>query len=183
MAYDFKILKDGLKANEDWLKKEYAGIRTGRATPTLLDSIQVEAYGSYMPISQVASMSVEGPRTLRITPWDASQNKSIEKAIVASDIGVSVATDEKGLRISFPELTTDRRVMLVKLAKQKLEDAKVVTRSEREKVIKDLEKKQTDGQISEDEKFRLKTELQKYVDDAGSLFDEMFKKKELEINE
>lgn len=183
MTYDFKTFKDGVSGVEEWLKKEFAGIRTGRATPALLDSVMVEAYGSFMPISNVASISVEPPRMIRITPWDATQNKAIEKALVASDLGLAVGVDEKGIRVNFPELTSDRRVQLIKVAKQKLEDARISIRSEREKTLKDIEAKEDEGEISEDERFRLKAELQKIIDASQASLETLFAKKENEINE
>jgi ribosome recycling factor len=134
-----------------------------------------------MPVNQVANISIEDARVIRITPWDASQIKAIEKAIIVSDLGLSVVVDGTGLRVIFPELTGDRRVALVKIAKQKLEDAKVSVRTEREKALKDLEAEQKAGTISEDEKFRLKTDVQKIVDDSGRSLDELFNKKEKEI--
>ena len=93
----------------DWLQNEYAGIRTGQATPALLDSIKVENYGSMMPLNQVGSVGVEDARTLRIAPWDVGSIGAIETAIRDADLGVSVSTDSAGLRVSFPELTSDRR--------------------------------------------------------------------------
>src|SRR4051812_40589555 len=101
MNYDFSNLKKRAKDIEEWLKKEQNQIRTGRATPALLDGITADVYGAKTPIAQVGSMSTEDPRTLRLSVWDASQIKSIEKAIVAANLGVSVAVDEKGIRISF----------------------------------------------------------------------------------
>ena len=183
MAYDFKDLKAGIKGTEEWLKAEFAGIRTGRATPALLDSIMVEAYGSLMPINQVGSISVEDARMMRVTPWDMSLAKAVEKAIMLADLGLPLATDERGVRISFPDLTADRRTMLIKLAKQKLEEARITLRGEREKTIKDIERREKEGEISEDEKFRLKTELQKYVDEGGTVLEGLFGKKEKEIAE
>lgn len=183
MAYDFKDLKAGIKSTEEWLRSEFSGIRTGRATPALLDSVMVEAYGSMMPINQVGSISVEDARMMRVSPWDMSLAKAVEKAIMLADLGLSLAIDEKGVRIMFPDLTADRRASLVKLAKQKLEDARIAIRSEREKTIKDIEKREKDGEISEDEKFRLKTELQKYIDEAGVALEALFVKKEKEISE
>ena len=183
MAYNFSQLKSHIQKTEDWLSHELASIRTGRATPAVLDSVKVESYGSEVPINQVASVSIEDARMIRITPWDVSQVKAIEKAIQVSNLGLSATVDEKGLRVIFPELTTERRGILLKLAKQKLEEARVALRGERESTLKDLEKEQKDGRISEDEKFRLKTELQKLIDEAGSKLESMFNKKEKEISE
>ncbi len=183
MAYNFTPLKTGIKDIEEWLKREFSNIRTGRATPAILDNIKVEAYGSDMPINQVANVSVEDARMLRITPWDATVTKSIEKAIQVSDLGLSVTVDDKGLRVVFPDLTSERRESFVKLAKQKLEDAKISARGEREKVLKDIDKQEKEKEISEDEKFRLKTELQKIIDESTKALEELFAKKEKEISE
>lgn len=183
MTYDFKDFKQSIKNIEDWLRAEYAGIRTGRATPALLDSVTVEAYGAMMPINQVASISVEDTRMMRVTPWDMSLAKAVEKAIILADLGLSLAIDDRGVRVMFPDLTSERRTGLVKLAKQKLEDARITLRGEREKVIKDIEKKEKDGEMNEDEKFRYKNELQKLIDDAGKSLEELLAKKEKEIME
>lgn len=183
MAYNFIPFKQSVKDIEDWLKKEFSSIRTGRATPAILDSVRVEAYGADMSIMELANISVEDARMIRITPWDMSQVKAIEKGITTSDLGLSVAVDDKGIRVNFPELTSDRRAGFIKLAKQKLEDARVTLRAEREKVIKEIDKQEKDGIISEDEKFRLKTELQKILDDTNRVLDGMLVKKEKEIGE
>ncbi len=183
MAYNFAPFKQKIKETEEWLKREFASIRTGRATPAILDGVKVEAYGSPMTVTQVASISVEDPRTLRITPWDMSLAKAVEKGITTSDLGLSVSVDDKGLRVIFPELTSDRRAGFIKLAKQKLEDARITIRSEREKVLKDIDKKEKEGGMGEDEKFRFKTELQKMLDEAGKVLDDIFNKKEKEITE
>jgi len=112
-----------------------------------------------------------------------SVSKDIEKAIISSDLGLSVSVDDKGLRVIFPELTGERRVSLVKLTKQKLEDAKISLRGEREKTIKDIDGKEKEGEISEDEKFRLKAELQKMLDESTRNLESMFGKKEKETSE
>ena len=183
MAYNFSQFRQKTKDLEDWLKREMATIRTGRATPAILDGVKVEVYGSDMPINQVANISIEDARSLRVTPWDISLAKAIEKGILISNLGLSVAVDDKGVRITFPELTSDRRGALVKVAKQKLEDARITLRTEREKVIKDVDGQKKEGVISEDEQFRLKAELQKMVDETSSLLEQLFNKKEREIAE
>ncbi len=183
MAYNFTLFKQAIKEAEDWLKREMTSIRTGRANPAILDGVKVEAYGSMMPINQLANVSVEDARIIRVSPWDVSQAKAIEKAITVSDLGLSVSVDDKGLRIAFPELTSDRRVSLVKIAKQKLEDARVTLRNEREKVIRDIDKQKKDNLISEDDQFRLKAELQKMLDETNRTLEEIFTKKEKEILE
>ena len=183
MQYNFNNLKTEIKKTEEWLKQEFSSLRTGRASSAILDSVKVDAYGSMMPINQVAGISQDDPRSLRISPWDMSQVKNIEKAIQVSNLGLSVVVDDKGLRVIFPELTGERRESLVKIAKQKLEEARVAIRGEREKVLKDIEKKEKDSEIAEDDKFRFKNELQKIIDEAGKVLEEIFLKKEKEIKE
>lgn len=183
MAYNFSTFKDGVEKVEEWLAQEFSGIRTGSATPTLLDGVKVDSYGTKTAISHVASIGTEDARTLRITPWDKGLLKDIESALHAADLGVSVSVDDQGIRIGFPELTTERRVLLIKSAKDKLEKARISLRSEREQTWNDIQEKQKDGEISEDEKFSLKEDLQKHVDEAGKKFDAMFDRKEAQINE
>jgi ribosome recycling factor len=164
-----------------WLSNEYLGIRTGRATPTLLDSIRVDSYGSKVPINQVASVNIEDARTLRIAPWDTSQIQAIEQAIAKADLGVSASVDEKGLRVSFPELTAERRGVLQKLIKDKLEHARISMRGARDETWGDIQKKEKEKEISEDEKFRFKDEMQKLVDEGNATLDDIAKRKEEEI--
>jgi ribosome recycling factor len=183
VTYNFGTFKAALEGTLGWLQKEYSGIRTGRATPSILDTVQVNAYGSKMPINQVASVNVEGPKSLRISPWDKPLAKDIDVAIRESNLGVSVSIDDAGLRVSFPDLTSERRQMLIRLAKDKLEEARIRTRGEREKVLGDLERRQKAGEISEDEKFRLKNELQKLVEESNKKLEELFDRKEKEIEE
>ena len=181
MTYDFAELKQKITNNEEWLKKEFMGIRTGRATPALLDSIQVESYGANLPIPQVASVGVEDARTLKITPWDASQTKEIEKAITRADIGVSVVADEKGMRVIFPELTSERREQLLKLMKDKREHARVSLRGVRDDTWNDIQKKEKEKEIGEDDKFRFKDEMEKMIQDANGGLDKIVERKEKEI--
>lgn len=181
MAYDFSKFKKSLIGAEEWIKREFSGIRTGQASPTLLDSIKVDSYGVPSSISQLGSVTVEGARTIRIVPWDNSQVKDIEKAITVASLGVSVSVDDKGLRVNFPELTADRRKEIVKLAKEKLEEGKKQVRMHRDDVMKDLQTKEKDGSIGKDDAFRYKNEAQKIVDETNKKLDEAFIKKEKEI--
>ena len=106
MTYDFSSLKNKIKETEEWLARELSGVRTGRATPALLDGVKPEAYGTRTALRELASVSVEDARTLRVIPWDRGLLKAIEKGITDADLGVGVSTDEQGLRVSFPELTS-----------------------------------------------------------------------------
>lgn len=181
MAYNFSAFKQGIKEAEDWVTREFTGLRTGRATLALLDGIQVESYGAKMPLSSVANLAVEDARSIRIAPWDATQIKEIEKAIIASPLGISPVVDEKGLRVVFPDLTAERRVMLLKVAKEKLEDGKIRIRQEREKAIKDIQAREKDGEFGKDESQRYREEADKLVKEANIKLEEMLGKKEKEI--
>ena len=181
MAYNFAPLKAELKKTQDWLGEEYLGLHTGRATPAVLDKVQADVYGTKQPIAHVAAISVEDARTLMISPWDKGALKDIEKAVVASGLGLGVSAIGEGIRISFPELTTERRGALTKVVRAKLEDARVAVRREREKAWEDIQKEEKDGAMSEDEKFRGKEELQKIVDEANKKLEEIAARKEKDI--
>lgn len=181
MTYDFRILKEKTKDVEEWLKKEYTAIRTGIATPAILDNVLVEAYGQRMMINQIAGISVEDARVLRISPWDKGQTKEIEKAIISANLGVSVQVDDKGVRVFFPELTSERRDLLKKTAKAKLEDAKVSLRSVRDEIWDGIQEKEKEGGMGEDDKFRFKDEMQKIIDDSVKNLEILLVKKEKEI--
>jgi len=171
-----------LKEAVDWLQKEFTGIRTGQATPALLDGIKVESYGTFMPIMQVGSVGIEDARTIRVAPWDLSQVPAIERAIREADLGVSVSSDSMGLRVIFPELTSERRVQLVKFAKSKLEDSRVTVRATRDEAMKEIESKLKDGEISENDKFSMKDKVQKSVDNINRNLEALFTQKESEIS-
>ena len=181
MIYNFSYLKQKAQDIQNHLKDEFSGIRTGRATPALLDSIMVESYGTKSPINQVAGINMEDARTLRITPYDASQLTEVEKAITNSNLGVSVSVDARGIRIFFAELTSEVRGTLIKLMKEKLEKAKVSLRAERDNAWNDIQKKEKGKEISEDEKFRLKEEMQKIVDGENHRLEALATKKGSEI--
>ncbi len=183
MSYNFNSFQTKIKETNEWLKKELTSMRTGRANLTVLDSIQVELYGSYMPMNQVANISIEDAKTLRISPWDKSAVSAIEKAITNSNLGLSTVADSNGLRLIFPELTGERRQMLIKVAKEKLEEARIALRKAREEVIKDLDNKEKDGEVSEDDKFRHKEEVQKMIDTANKDLETLFENKEKELNQ
>jgi len=181
MSYDFTSFKKQLGDVETWLGHEFSSIRTGRAAPAILDNVKVSAYGSLMGLKEVAGVTAEDPRTLRVTPWDLTQSKTIEKGITDAGLGLSIVTDEKGLRVIFPELTSERREALKKLARQKLEEARVSLRLEREKIWEDIQKKEKAGGMAEDDKFRYKDEMQKLVDATNKSLEEMSERKEKEI--
>lgn len=181
MVFNFNNLKYKNSQVEEWFLKELSSVRTGRASSVILDSLLVDAYGSKMSIRELASVSVEGERTIRVTPWDSSVLKSIEKSIVYSNLGLSVVIDDKGLRVIFPELTGERREQLIRLVKQKLEEARASIRQIREKTWDEIQKLEENGDISEDEKFKYKEEMQKYVNESNQKLEEIAFNKEKEI--
>ena len=181
MAYDFTPLKKNIADTEEWLSRELSGVRTGRATPTLLDTVKPEAYGTRMPISQIANVNVEDARTLRVIPWDAALAKDIERAITEADLGVGVATDSQGLRVSFPELTSERRVQLSKIAGDKTEQARITLRGHRTDALKQLDDAKKQGGMGDDEHIRHKEEIQKLIDAGNEKIAQLLAKKEEEI--
>lgn len=183
MAYDFSKLDAGIKETKEWLEREFSSIRTGRSSPAILDGVKPEVYGTRTPMQQIGSVSIEDARTLRIIPWDKSVTKAIEKAITEADLGVSVMTDDQGLRVIFPELTAERRVILGKLAGEKCEQARITLRGHRTDAIKALDAAEKEGGMGEDELKRLKEEVQKKIDAAGADLDAMQKRKQEEISQ
>jgi len=181
MNYDFNSFKKQIAGTEEWLKKEFQQIRTGQASPSILDAVKVEVYGAPMSMKEVASVTIEGARTLRIVPWDMGNVKSIEKSITVANLGLSVSTDDQGLRVNFPELTADRRVEIAKIAKEKMEESKKQLRQHRDEIMKDLTAKEKAGGYGKDDIFRFKNDLQKLVDDANKKLEEHYSKKEKEI--
>ena len=181
MAYQFSQFKEEIKKINEWLAKEYSSLHTGRATPAVLDGIMVDSYGSLSPIKNVASINIEDPRTLRIAPWDKNQIKEIEKALQVADIGLSIVADSDGIRAIFPMLTTENREKLVKILKEKMEDARISLRKAREEIQNDIRDQEKAGTLTEDEKFRGTDELQKYTDEANANFEALFEKKKVEV--
>jgi ribosome recycling factor len=181
MAYDFSKLKANIKETEEWLMGELAGVRTGRATPTLLDAVRPEAYGARTLLRELASVSVEDARTLRVIPWDKTLTKAVEKGITEADLGVGLATDSEGLRVTFPELTSERRVQLTSIASDKAEQARVTLRSYRTDALKALVAAEAPGGMGEDEMARLKVEIQKLIDAANDALAKILEKKKVEI--
>ncbi len=175
MSYNTQNFKLELKKIEEWLSKEYSAIHTGRATPMVLDGVMVESYGNKMPIKNVAQISIEDAKTLRVVPWDKSQIKDIESAVMATSLGLSVVSDGEGVRVIFPMLTTENRSNLVKILKEKLEDARIRVRQERQEEIEKT------GDLSEDEKKRGKDDIQKCVDESNKNLETIFGKKEKEV--
>ncbi len=176
-----KILKIKGEEIKQWLSKELSTLRTGRATVTILDGVSVEAYGSWSPINQLATINVEDAKTIKLTPWDKTVVKAIEQAIQKADLGLSVTTNGIDVRVIFPALTTETRLNLVKQGYKRVEEAKVSLRTERADAIKKLEQFSKDNSISEDDLKRNKDEVQKIIDSVIVEFDTLGALKEKEI--
>ena len=181
MNYNFVNFKTELKKVGEFLNKEYSQLNIGRASPMVLDGVMVESYGSRVPLKNVASVSIEDPKTLRVSPFDKGQIKEIEKAIAAANLGLSVAVDDLGVRVIFPQLTTETRQTLVKVLKEKLEEQRITVRRERERIWDDVQKKEKEGKLNEDERFRAKDELQKIIDEVNKNLEASFEKKQKEV--
>jgi len=181
MSYDFSGFRSRGGEIEEWIRGELASLQTGRATPALLDGVMVESYGARQPLKNIASISIEDARTLRIKPWDANIIKDIERAISTSALGANPIADNEGVRLSFPELTQERREQFIKLLHSKLEGARVSVRKERDEVWQDIQDKEKSKEISEDDKFRFKDELEEKVSEINQRLEEIASKKEEEI--
>lgn len=175
--YSHQNAKEQFKKTILWLEDAYNQVHTGRATPIVLDGLNIEVYGSFQPVKNIASISVEDPKTLRVIPWDKSHTKEIEKAIQNSNLGLGTSVDDQGLRVTFPMLTTENRQKLVKVLKEKLEEARIAVRKIREEMLS----QQKEDDLPEDEARRTKDELQKIVDETNSALESVFDKKEKEV--
>jgi len=165
------------------LKDELGGIRTGRATPALLNRIVVDYYGTQVPIQQLASFSVPEPRTLMISPFDKNAISSMEKAIMASDLGITPGNDGSVIRLILPPLTEERRKELIKVVHHRGEEARVAVRNIRRHSKDELEKLEREGGISEDDLVRSEKELQRLTDKHIASIDEVVAHKDAELKE
>jgi ribosome recycling factor len=165
----------------DALKEEFASLRTGRASASLLDQVSVDAYGSQMPINQVGAISVPEPRMISVSVWDKALVISVEKAIRSAGLGLNPVTDGQNLRIPIPPLTEERRKDLVKVAGKYAEQQRIAVRNIRRDANEDLRAAEKAHVISQDEEKRMETEVQKLTDEAIRRVDETLKTKEQEI--
>ncbi|HHX24478.1 MAG TPA: ribosome recycling factor [Thermoanaerobacterales bacterium] len=179
----FSEIEERMKKILENLKSEFTTIRTGRASAALLDKIYVDYYGTPTPINQVASINVPEPKMLLIQPWDLKMLGVIEKAILKSDLHLTPNNDGKVIRLILPELTTERRQELVKIAKKKTEEAKVVIRNIRREYNDTLKKMEKNKEISEDDLKRSQDEIQKITDSNIESAEKIFANKEKEIME
>ena len=165
----------------DALKEDFGGLRTGRASASLLDPVTVQAYGSTMPLNTVAAVSVPEPRMIMVSVWDKGMTVSVEKAIRAAGLGLNPIVDGQTLRVPIPPLTEERRREFVKLAGKYAEQQKVAVRNVRRDAMEDLKRAEKDGTLSQDEEKKAQTEVQGFTDAAVKRIDETLKVKEQEI--
>ena len=176
-----KELETKMQKTLDKLQESFSEVRAGRANPAILNKVSVEYYGVQTPISQMAGISVPEARMIVIQPWDMSTLKEIEKANLASDIGLNPNNDGKVIRLNFPELTEERRKELVKDIKKMAEEAKIVIRTIRRDGIEEAKKEQKDGNITEDELKQAENEIQKLTDKSVEEIDKILSNKEKEV--
>ena len=183
MSTDYTEFESKMKKTASVLTEQYDSVRAGKANPAVLDRITVDYYGSPTPIRQIASISSPDARTLLIQPWDGSVLKGIEKAILASDLGINPQNDGRAIRLVFPALTEERRRDLAKQVKKYSEDAKVAVRNIRRDAMEAFKKKQKASEITEDDLKVAEKDLQKLTDDMCKEVDALLDKKEKELME
>jgi ribosome recycling factor len=178
---DLKDLRSRMDGALDKLKTDFAGLRTGRASANMLDPVQVDAYGSMMPLNQLANVTTPEPRMLIVSVWDKGLVKAVEKAIANSNLGVNPAADGQSIRVPVPELSEERRKELTKVASQYCENAKVAVRNVRRDGMEELKKAEKAKEISEDEQRRKGDEIQKLTDEFVKKADDLLADKEKDI--
>ena len=181
MAFDENDLRRRMVGAVNSLKEDFIGLRTGRASTALLDTVMVEAYGSKMPINQVASLSTPESRLILIQVWDQSMVDSVEKSIRETELGLNPQTEGSSIRIPIPELSEDRRIELVKVAGKYAEQAKISIRNVRRDIVESTRKLQRDKEISEDEKRDAENKIQNITDSYVKEIDSMLSQKEIDI--
>ncbi|HEY0525406.1 MAG TPA: ribosome recycling factor [Stellaceae bacterium] len=183
MAEDaiLKDLRRRMDGAVEVLRKEFGGLRTGRASASLLEPVHVEAYGSTMPLNQVANVSVPEPRLITVQVWDRSMVKAVEKGIRESGLGLNPQTEGQTIRVPIPDLTEERRRELSKVAAKYTEHARVSVRNIRRDGLDPLKKKEKDGEISQDQHRKLQTDIQTLTDEYIKKVDELLAQKEKEI--
>ncbi len=177
----FLVLEDKLEKTVNVLKDDYAAVRAGRANPHILDKIQVEAYGMMTPLQQLGNISVADARCLVVSPWDKSLLKAIEKALLASNIGITPSNDGNVIRLVFPALTEERRRELVKQVRKMGEDAKVAARNVRREAMEAIKKMKTNKELSEDESKNCELDIDSAVSKTIDTIDTVMKEKEKEL--
>ena len=181
MAKGYEEFEGKMKKTVELLGVSFASVRAGRANAAVLDQIQVDYYGTPTPIQQIATISTPDPRSLLIQPWDTSTLKSIEKAILASDLGINPQNDGRTIRLVFPQLTEERRKDLTKQVRKYGEEGKVALRNIRRDAMEDFKKKKKASELTEDDLKQLEKELQDLTDKRCKDIDELTAKKEQEL--
>lgn len=169
--------------NLEAISREFAGVRTGKASPALLDTVQVDAYGSKMPLKQTATVTAPEPQMLVVQPWDTSLVGTVAKAIQAADLGLNPSVDGNLIRVSIPALTEERRREMVKVLHRMTEEGRVAVRHARHKAKAEVERQKKDGEIGEDEMRRELEKLQELTDGHIAKLDSMLELKEKEVME
>ena len=183
MATNIKDFETKMQKTISVLNSEYAAVRAGRANPAILDKVTVDYYGVATPLTQIGTVSVPDPRSILIQPWDAGILKEVEKAILASDIGITPNNDGKSLRLNFPPLTEERRKEIVKTIRKKGEDSKVAIRSIRRDAMDAVKADKKNGEITEDDVKNIENDVQKLTDKYVKEIDTVMAAKEKEIME
>lgn len=179
--FDIKTIERRMTGALDVLSKEFAGLRTGRASASLLEPIVVDAYGSQMPIDQVGTIGVPESRLLTVNVWDRTLLKAVERAILESGLGLNPQADGQLLRIPIPELNEERRVELSKVASKYAEQARIAVRNVRRDAMETLKRQERDGDMSQDEHHAWSNDIQKMTDDFIGRIDEAVAAKDVEI--
>lgn len=184
------MIDEALKSAEEKMRKalevareDFSSVRTGRASPAILQRITVEYYGTATPLQQLAGVSVPDPRSLLITPYDKNAIAAIEKAIQSSDIGINPSNDGTGIRLNFPPLTEERRKEMIKVVHERAEHGRVAIRNVRRHAKDEIAKEEKAGDVSEDDERRAEKELQKLTDRYIAEIEDMVKRKETELME
>ena len=180
---EYKVYEEKMKKSIESVENDFAAVRAGRANAAVLNRIMVDYYGTPTPIQQIAAVGSPDPRTLLITPWDATALRSIEKAIQESDLGINPSNDGKSLRLAFPQLTEERRKELVKQIRKYAEGGKVAVRNIRRDAVDHFKKMQKASEITEDDCKDLEKGIQKETDDYIKKVDTLCAKKEKELTE
>ena len=181
--FDLKPFDTKVAAAAEWLKKEYGSLRTGRASPIILDSVMVQAYGTEMPLKHCASISIPDPRSIVVQPHDKSIVGDVRKAIETSDLGVTPSVDGAVIRLNLPPLNEERRKELVKLVHKRAEEGRVAVRNVRKDAHNHVQHAQREGKITEDESRRSNEQVQKLTDKFIGDIDGLVQTKEKEIME
>ncbi len=181
MTVDFEKFEERMEKTTEVLKREFLGLRTGRASPSLLEPVQVEAYGSKVPINQVGNISVPESRLVTVQVWDETLVQAVEKGIRHSDLGLNPMIEGNVIRVPIPELSQERRVEIVKIASKYCEDAKVSIRNIRREAMDKLKDEEKNKQISKDDLFQFSEKMQKITDTFVEKIDNLYQDKERDI--